>query len=178
MVTQWGLESRVFSNGNITNKSDVGTYAYSRQNAGPHAVTSAGANSYTYDANGSMLATTGPDARTVQYTTDDQAQIIKKGNQASTFFYGPDKARYKRVDTKTSTSGNSYTTTLYIGGVEKIYYPDGKIEWKRNIAGVGQITIKVDTAGTEESRETHYFHKDHLGSILAIYGTDGKSIRE
>jgi hypothetical protein len=31
---------------------------------------------YTYDANGSMTATTGPDARTVTYTTDDQAQII------------------------------------------------------------------------------------------------------
>ncbi|HMW73212.1 MAG TPA: hypothetical protein PKD17_15395, partial [Cellvibrionaceae bacterium] len=43
--------------GNITSKSDVGTYAYSRQGAGPHAVTSAGGNSYTYDANGSMTAT-------------------------------------------------------------------------------------------------------------------------
>jgi hypothetical protein len=25
------------------------------------------------------------------------------------------------------------TTTLYISDVEKIYYQDGKIEWKRNM---------------------------------------------
>ncbi len=162
--------------GNITSKSDVGTYAYSRQGAGPHAVTSAGGNSYTYDANGSMTATTGADARTVTYTTDDQAQIITKGDQRSSFFYGPDKARYKRVDTKIST--NASTTTLYIGGVEKIYYPDGTIEWKRNIAGVGQITIKVDANGNEQSSTTHYFHKDHLGSILYISDRTGAIVQE
>ncbi|HMU67430.1 MAG TPA: RHS repeat-associated core domain-containing protein, partial [Cellvibrionaceae bacterium] len=120
--------------------------------------------------------TTGADARTVTYTTDDQAQIITKGDQRSSFFYGPDKARYKRVDTKIST--NASTTTLYIGGVEKIYYPDGVIEWKRNIAGVGQITIKVDANGTEQSRKTHYFHKDHLGSILYISDSTGTIVQD
>jgi RHS repeat-associated protein len=88
----------------------------------------------------------------------------------------PDKARYKRIDTKIST--NASTTTLYIGGVEKIYYPDGQIEWKRNIAGVGQITIKVDANGNEQSRTTHYFHKDHLGTTLTISDHLGNIVQE
>ena len=42
--------------GNITNKSDVGAYAYSATGkTNPHAVTSAGSLSFTYDDNGNQL---------------------------------------------------------------------------------------------------------------------------
>jgi len=49
-----------------------------------------------------------------------------------------------------------------------VYYADGTIEWKRNIAGVGQITQKVTTTGALVSEQKQYFLKDHLGSISVI----------
>jgi hypothetical protein len=43
--------------GNIASKSDIGSYAYAgTNNAGPHAVTTAGPLSYTYDAVGNMTS--------------------------------------------------------------------------------------------------------------------------
>jgi hypothetical protein len=62
--------------GNITHKSDVGSYSYGAGNAGPHAVTSAGGQTYAYDANGNNIS---GDGRTISYTSFDKpSQIIKE----------------------------------------------------------------------------------------------------
>ena len=52
--------------GNITHKSDVGSYSYGAGTAGPHAVTSAGGQSYSYDANGNNIS---GDGRSISYTS-------------------------------------------------------------------------------------------------------------
>lgn len=52
------------------------------------------------------------------------------------------------------------------------------IELSPDIAGVGQITIKMDTNGNEQSSTTHYFHKDHLGSIPYISDSTGNMVQE
>jgi RHS repeat-associated protein len=152
---------------NITDKTGVGNYLYGSAcgtgtNAGPHALCRAGSTNYTYDKNGNML--TDSSGRTMAYTSYDLPSQISKSGHSTSFSYGPSRARYKRVD----TSSSQITTTLYLGSVEKVYYPDGSIEWKRNIAGVGLITQKVNSSGVLQSEAQRYLIKDHLGSLSLI----------
>ena len=72
--------------GNITSKSDVGTYSYGQAHgsctsghAGPHAVTTVAGSknaTYCYDANGNM---TSGDGRVVSYTSFDKPNQISLG---------------------------------------------------------------------------------------------------
>ncbi len=153
---------------NITDKTGIGNYLYGTQcgsgtNAGPHALCRAGTTNYFYDKNGNMLNDSA--GRTMKYTTYDLPKEITKGGHKTEFSYGPNRARYKRVDT---SSTNQVTTSLYLGSVEKVYYWDGSIQWKRNIAGVAQITQTVNNSGTKLGEAQRYFIKDHLGSIGLI----------
>ena len=88
--------------GNITNKSDVGSYTYGENGAGPHAVTTAGANTYTYDPNGNQITGGG---RTVAYSSYNKPTLITKGNVTREFKYGPDRARYQQIATEGTASG-------------------------------------------------------------------------
>lgn len=152
--------------GNITNKSDVGTYTYGT-NAGPHAVTSAGGTTYVYDDNGNN--TSSSDGRTIAYTTFDKAKTVTKGAHTTTFAYGADRARYKRTDTNASGT----KTTLYIGSVEKITNVNGTKQVKRTIGGVAIITLNQDNQGVTQSTDTNYLYKDHLGSLDIITDATG-----
>lgn len=80
----------------------MGTYDYDP--ARPHAVTSAGSNTYTYDDNGNMLAGA---SRTMTWNTANLPTQIKRGSSTLTFSYGPDRARYKQV----AVVGGSTETT-------------------------------------------------------------------
>lgn len=152
---------------NITDKTGIGSYKYgttcgANTNAGPHALCSAGSTSYNYDKNGNMLNDSA--GRGMVYTTYDMPSEITKAGHKTTFSYGPSRARYKRVDTE----GSQTTTTLYLGSVEKVYYPDGTIQWKRNISGVGLITQTVNSSGTKLAEAQRYLIKDHLGSLSLV----------
>jgi RHS repeat-associated protein len=103
--------------------------------------------------------------RTMKYTSYDLPSEISKSGHKTEFSYGPSRARYKRVDTSPTSQ---VTTTLYLGSVEKVYYPDGSIQWKRNIAGVGLITQTVNSSGVKLGEAQRYLIKDHLGSLSLI----------
>ncbi|MDM3872664.1 SpvB/TcaC N-terminal domain-containing protein, partial [Porticoccus sp. W117] len=165
--------------GNITYKSDVGTYTYGTGNnngagdAGVHAVTHITAPhgaSYTYDDNGNNL--TG-DGRTIVYSTFDKPTSISKGNHTTAFEYGPDRARYKRTDT--STQGTK--TTLYVGNTEWITQTNGDKEIKRHLGGA-LITIKLNSNDQLQSTDTNYQYHDHLGSIDVITDDTGAIVQE
>ena len=95
--------------GNIKCKSDVGgingadgcfntlasNYSYGN-NAGPHAVTSAGGVSYTYDASGNQ--TSSSDGRNITYSVFDKPVRIIKGANRTDFAYGIANNRYQRED--------------------------------------------------------------------------------
>ena len=155
------------ANGNIRNKSDVGSADYTYSSVHPHAVETAGGNTYAYDANGNN---TGGDGRTISYTVFDKPDSIIRGSDSITFEYGPNRARYKRVDAET---GNNPRTTLYIGSVEIITRPDGKEERKRYIAGIAIETSEYESNGTRNSRVMEYLFKDHLGSLDVITDDEG-----
>ena len=76
--------------------------------------------------------------RTLYYTTFDKPYQINKGGHTTEFAYGPDRSRYRRVDT-----GSGVRTTRYIGNVEIIFQPNGDQDRKRYIAGALQPTGRL-----------------------------------
>ncbi len=151
--------------GNITNKSDVGNYLYGQNGAGPHAVTTAGSNSYSYDANGGMTSGAG---RTVAWTSFRKPQLIADaltGNQTS-FVYGPDRAR---IQQNAQTNG-LVTTTTYIGNTyerrSRLSQPDELVHYIRASDTVAIFT-KIDD-GNALTDKTRYLHRDHIYSVETI----------
>ena len=104
--------------GNIVTKSDVGAAAYvygtgngaGAGDAGPHAVVSAGGNTYAYDDNGNMVSGAG---RTFTWTSYDKPKRIANATTASTFDYAPERRRTRQVQVQGATT----TTTTYVGAV-------------------------------------------------------------
>ncbi len=153
--------------------ASVGTYSYGAGTAGDHAVTGTtiGARTYSYDNNGNMTSGGG---RSITYSTFDKPLSISKGNHTTSFQYGPQRARYKRVD----NANGEITSTLYIGNVEKITRPDGSREIKRYINGMAIITLHYDGGNQFSGEEEWYLYKDHLGSIDIMTDKTGHIVQE
>lgn len=155
-------------NGNVVN------VAYQYHATKKHAVTTAGTRGFTYDANGNMTEEKVSNVvkKKLNYTGNDlvkKIEVLGTGAHTSEFFYDSSNSRYKRID---RDSTGKVTTTLYLGSVEKILYHDNKVEWKRQVGGVAQITHEVTTSAILSGKR-QYFHKDHLGSINAISSATG-----
>ena len=157
------------SYGNLRSKSDVGTYAYFADR--PNTLKTAGGATYAYDANGNN---TSGDGRTLTYTVFDKVATVAKSGHATAFEYGPDRMRYLRTDIETGQT----TTTLYIGGVEKVTHPDGRREVRRYIDGLVIETKKYSAAGTLTDTDEQYVMKDHLGSADVITDAAGAVAQE
>lgn len=159
--------------GNITRKIDVGVYAYSGK--GAHAVTTAGSNTYAYDNNGNQ--TSGGGRNLVAYDTNDQPIYISAGATTTQFKYGPDNARWERVDTKNGIN----TVTHYLGNVERIEVQNsGIVEWKRYIAGAIYTVRTTATANgsgvsyTIQRTDKSFIYNDHLGSLDVVVNNLGQ----
>ena len=135
--------------GNITYKSDVGTYTYTGS-GGPHAVSSiTGKGSYTYDANGNMR--TG-DGREIFYTSFNKPNKIKQNGNTTYITYGPDRKRYKRVDANKST--------IYYAGAYEKEIRNGATIHRVNIGDFAMMEIKSGV------KYTFLNIRDHLGSLI------------
>ena len=156
--------------GNITYKSGVGHYSYGAGDAGPHAVTTAGSHTYTYDGNGNRLTGAG---RTLTYTAFNKVNSIVKGTTTTSFVYGPDRARTKRTDTVVTGSGTSTTTTLYLGNVEQVIAPDGSYTFKRYITAGVLVTQACNHRHKRTGEAVQYLLYDHLGSLDVITDAAG-----
>ncbi|MEO0442397.1 MAG: FG-GAP-like repeat-containing protein, partial [Pseudomonadota bacterium] len=153
-VTELNTTQRLNYNalGNITYKSDVGSYLY---NGKPHAVTKAGSKHYSYDANGNM---TGGDGRTIQWSSFNKPTRITQNGRSATFSYGPSRTRYKKVNHRGDT-------TLYVGNLyERLRKNNGDIDQKHYIYAAGQLVAEHILSSTKGT-QTRYLHKDALGSI-------------
>lgn len=160
--------------GNMVYKSDVGTYRYGENGAGPHAVTNAGGKSYHYDKNGNNFF---GDGRVLKYNVFDKVEEVSKGGFTTTFKYGPSRSRYQRVDVDAGTQHRpaSAKATYYLGNVEYIVHTQGERvgerEYKRHL-GVAVETITYAADGHFISDEQHYLLHDHLGSVERIVTED------
>src|SRR6266581_6753112 len=148
--------------GNIISKSDVGSYVYT--GGKPHAVTQAGPNGYTYDANGNQL--TGP-GRSVAYASFNKPSSITKDGLATAFTYD---AGFNRVK-KSNVNG----TTVYVGKLYERVVRGTVTEHKHYIHG-GAAPVAVYTQRNTGVNDTRYLHTDHLGSVDTITDEAGNVV--
>ncbi len=156
--------------GNLTGKSDVGTYIYPAAGQPfPHAVSSISGSvintTFSYDANGNM---TGGNGLTVTYASFNKPASITRGSAMIVFLHDPEHQRFKQI----SSAGE----TLYLAesGVmaEKLTGSGGVIQWT-NYLVVGGDTVGMRVERSDATIYTRYFHKDHLGSIATITDETG-----
>ncbi|HQR15828.1 MAG TPA: SpvB/TcaC N-terminal domain-containing protein [Nitrospira sp.] len=146
--------------GNLTFNSQVGTYAYPASGSTsvrPHAVTTAGSNSYSYDANGNLTTGAG---RSLTYNLENKPLTVVISGQTTTFVYDGDGGRVKKI------AGT--TTTRY---VSKLYECDNTSCSRMVFAGDQRIA----TIGASGS--IYYYHTDHLGSSSVITDSAGAKVQ-
>jgi len=158
--------------GNITSKSDVGAYSTAATSIcavnapRPHAVTAVSGTkntTYCYDANGDL---TSGDGRMVTYSAFGMPVAITQTLRSIEIAYGPDRARFKRVDiNETGTK----TTRYVAGGALEIVAGGGQTVYKTHVG----VAVIIDTIGAQSTTETRYLLKDHLGSTDVILDADG-----
>ncbi len=162
--------------GNITSKSDVGTYAYNGS-GGPHAISSLTLNS------GVNVPTATQD---ITYTGYDKVAQISEArgilsNATIGFSYGVDHERKVTV----TTLGDSTITKRFVGDL----YEEEIVEVGSSIVsttrqhyvfgGEGAVAIyTTKTEGSATGSSLHYLIKDHLGSICAITDTQGNILEK
>jgi RHS repeat-associated protein len=147
--------------GNLTLNSQLSATAYTYPTSGassvrPHAVSTAGAYSYTYDANGNMLTGAG---RTYTWNSENKPLTIVQGGTTTTFVYDGDGGRVKKND--------GSTITRYIG---KLYECDNA-NCTRFIWAEGARIATIPSSGA-----INYWHGDHLGSSSVITDSTGAKV--
>ena len=160
--------------GNLLTNSKVGTYSYNASGASskrPHAVTQAGTDTYSYDANGNLILGGG---RIITWDYENRPSSMIKDGVTTTFVYDGDGGRVKKsvsatqLDDLTGESPTSATTTVYIG---KLLVCEASGCAKLIYAGAQRIAMVQVASGS-----TSYFHGDHLGSTSVL--TDGTGTAE
>ncbi len=144
---------------NMSSNSLVGTYTYpAAGSARPHAVTAAGSNTYSYDADGNMIAGAG---RTITYDPCNRPIAIRGSSYALSFAYDADEHRLEKAN---STTG---ATT---------YYPGDGVE------GTGGVLTKyVKLGGVKVAKRvgttTYWLHTDALGSTRVDTNASGVEVQ-
>ncbi len=138
--------------GNITSNSRVGTYSYGTK---PHAVTTAGSNTYTYDAAGLMTSGAG---RTLTWNGDNRVATITGGTILA-FTYDADGARIQQVE----------------GAITRRYLGD---DYEVQVGGSTSkyISIAGSLVAREDGQTIYWVHTDQLGSIQAETNAAGVEI--
>jgi RHS repeat-associated protein len=172
VVTDYGYDAI----GNITSKSDVGTYSYTatvpgcNQTGKPRAVRTISNGSTTqtfcYDAFGNMTNRNG--TALTWFANNLAKSITKDANNSSSFEYTPMDQRWRHVY---RTNGSAYTQTYFGKLVERVVGPT-TTDWKHYIFVNGEA-IGVYVRKTNGAKERFFFVKDQLGSIAAISNADG-----
>jgi RHS repeat-associated protein len=157
--------------GNITNKSDVGTYTYHATKKHQVSATSNGW-SFGYDNNGNMTSGRG---RSIDWTSYNYPSCIRAGaactgtsTDYSAFSYTPDRRYWRQISNY--MSGGS-ATTIYVGGILEKVSTSGGTDFRHMIrAGGSTIIVSRQSTGTNS---IHYVTSDHLGSSSAVTNASG-----
>jgi RHS repeat-associated protein len=172
--------------GNITSRSDVGSYAYG---ARPHAVTNivglvnGEANPvYAYDDNGNLLSTVAAGGTHVvgwnSFNMVDNVSRTFGGHTSRVdFLYGSD---HERVRETAMRDGVGQRTTDYMNAARgaSLFYEQesttaGGVRKKVYLSAGGQTIGVLVFDGSNALVDTQYWHKDHLGSLTAVTNTAG-----
>jgi RHS repeat-associated protein len=146
--------------GNISSSTDMGSYLYAGDTstlyANPHAPTSIGGSSYTYDNNGNLLTGGG-----LTNEWDYRNRLGTTTHSSLTETYGYDESN-NRVYYKTSTTTTYYPNALYsyLGATSTKY-----------ISANGEPVARI--VGSNSSSTLFYIHPDHLGGIHVLSNQSG-----
>ena len=181
--------------GNILTKTGITGMTYG-SNAGPHAVTgyTKGGNTYsiTYDDNGNMTrrrqgSTEVWVASWTQFNKVEEIYLngatFAASAKGTRFTYGPDN---QRLTEETREGGVFTRKQRYLGPFEQILHSaDGAdTDWdlkytKIYVGGYGVYTYDHRAPSSVTTPITrHWFHSDHLGSIIGITDSLGALVEE
>ena len=148
--------------GNITSKSDAGTFEYTLTQK-PYAVS--GAN---LSGNGVPTHT-----QEITYTSFGRPESITDNGQVATFTYN---GEYDRVKMNISQNGNNVLTRYYLGNCYELDQTSSSKE-KLYLFGdfydAGAVYIKEGS-----SKGIYYILRDYLGSITHIVDSNGALVQE
>jgi RHS repeat-associated protein len=193
-----GLTTRSYiydATGNVTYKSDVGTYTYPTSGQ-MHAVTNVSGGgaantvtaTYGYDANGNLTSASGTIyassssvafSRTLAYMSFNMPSTFTQVQGSSTYSYTYTyNAEHERVKLVTVRPDDTFTT-VYVhpnGKGELIYekqirQSDGRIEHMHYVnggAGIVGVFVSKTIYGPGEGPEMRYYHRDNVGSAVVI----------
>lgn len=148
--------------GNVTSRSDVGSYSYHATKK--HAAIAAGPNTYAYDANGNMTTRNGV---TQSWTSYNLPASLSAGGYTAQFAYAPDRRRWRQV----SSYANGTETTITVGGMVEKLTTAVRTHWKHRLpTPSGEVQVIRRSDGTNE---TLYLTTDHLGSTDAVLNASG-----
>lgn len=150
--------------GNFDTRSDVGTFTYGENNAGPQAVTGIQTQSGVF-----------PSAvQTVKYTSFEKIKEITESPRALKVLY--DEAGQKLLQTITNSQTLETTTTRYQGFSEKVT-GSGTVKTTDYIASPeGVIAIFTRNGNTDST--LHFIVKDYAGSMIGIMNPNGTYAQE
>ena len=150
-------------NGNIAEKSDVGTYGYDP--AHPHAVQTAGAGAYAYDPVGNQ--TVRPGVSSISYTAFDLPSVVTLdiGEPVSILYDGDQQRILKRAD-----EGE----TLYFEDLYERMTPNGGTPVHRCYVAAGSATL-VLSRQAGGGNAAAYLHTEALGSTDVVTYGGGKA---
>jgi RHS repeat-associated protein len=152
--------------GNITSRSDVGSYTYGDSHH-PHGVTGAGSSSFAYDANGNVSSRNGLSLTWASFNLPTSLQASVGGSTySSQFSYGPNHQRYQQ----SATYSNGTEITSYAGGLfEKVTGSEMQgITWYRNYVPTPSGLTIILARGSNSATQTTIALSDHLGSSDAL----------
>jgi len=149
-------------NGNISSKSDAGTYLY--DNTKVHAVVEV-------DDNTGTIPSLDQD---ISYNEFNKVSLIEEDTKKLEFNYGPDEERRMMME---YTNNNLQKTTYYLSNYEEIEINNSVAKKTHYIYGLnGLIAIMIE--GADQSQTFYYTCTDHLGSITALVNTSGTVTEE
>ena len=151
--------------GNITSKSDVGSYTYGSATTRPHAVTAAGGASYSYDANGNVVLRGG------------KAFTYTNANMPEAGFNDTNTTNINAALAWWSYNTGNRRSKQVSGGTTTRYYGSGM--WRENTAtsirlrdyittpGGGTVEVLSDSTGGPFVRSYYALLPDYQGSMGA-----------
>ncbi|WP_207217691.1 MULTISPECIES: FG-GAP-like repeat-containing protein [Sorangium] len=157
------FETTYAPNGNIREKPDVGEYTYDPEH--PHAVRTAGADVFAYDAVGNQVRR--PGVEEIRYTAFDlPASITLAGGTGTVDLdYDGDQRRIRKT---TPMEQTVYAGDLY----ERVTdLATGVVEHRYTVRSSERAVAVVTKRAGGEAR-TLYIHVDHLGSVDLL--TEGR----
>ena len=172
-LTSYGNATATYdAKGNLTSKSDVGTFSYDHPQK-PYAISAA------------AMTATGIDTapQDITYTSFHRPDSIVQGNCTSTFVYNDDGQRmlmstYKTIGNHVNTSAKYYLGNCYeeSGFTHDLYlfgsYYDAPVVLRKET----RFDVYSMQYITEE--KLYYILRDYLGSIVKVISEDGTAVQD